>query len=336
MSSLLSLSLLACGAAHRGDADTAPARTQDTQVQVLFDQALQPALLAAIEDATERVDVAQYTLYDSGSVTVLVDALIAAASRGVPVRVLADEVADDSQETLDRLAAGGVETRLDSPATTSHNKLVIADDQAYVGSHNWSSHAMDQNHEGSVRLTGSDVAGFYRAVFESLWADSSGAIELAWGGGGPVTPLVNRQVAPALLDCIDGALERVRLGLYAFAYDDRYPDSHPALLVDALVASRGRGVDVQVLLDGSDWIVDNDINTAAIAQLEAGDVPVQRTPSTVTTHAKALVCDDTVVISDANWSYSSLDLYNGTSAQLEDASAVTETLAWWDGLPREG
>jgi len=173
-------------------------------------------------------------------------------------------------------------------------------------------------------------------VFESLWADSSVALDPAWAGEGPITPLVNRQVAPALLDCIGGATERIRLVLYALAYDERYPDSDPALLVAAFGDARARGVDVQLLLDASDWITDNGINDDAIALLDAADVPVFHTPSSVTTHAKVLVCDDTTIVSDANWSYSSLSLYNGTSARIVDPGTADQVAAWWTALQAEG
>ncbi len=331
---VLALALLACGASHRGDTSTET--SAEVAAEALFDRDLHPALLAAFAAATTRIDVVQYTLYDSGSVRELVDGLLAAAERGVAVRVLADEEAEATQDALDRLAAGGVDARLDDPDQTTHNKLVIVDHTVFVGSHNWSSSAMDANHEGSARLSGSEVADFYAAVFSSLWQDSSAEVTASWTGSGPVTPLADASVAPALLSCLDGASERARLGLYAVAYDDRYPDSDPARLVEALIAGAARGVDVQVVLDGSDWIVDNAINDAAIALLLEAGVPVYRTPASVTTHAKVLLCDERVIVSDANWSYSSLVRYHGTSVAIEDAGVTAVTLAWWQGLRDSG
>ena len=49
-----------------------------------------------------------------------------------------------------------------------------------------------------------------------------------------------------------------------------------------------------------------------------------------------LVCDGVVIVSDANWSYSSLDLYNGTSARIDDPAAAAATVAWWQGLLVDG
>jgi phosphatidylserine/phosphatidylglycerophosphate/cardiolipin synthase-like enzyme len=337
---VLSALLLACVTTPRGDSDaTATAAATDTahvSASLRLDGALHADLLAALQAATTRIDVVQYTLYDSGAVTELVDAVIAAHERGVVVRVLADEEASGTQDTLDRLTAAGVDAQLDSADQTTHNKLVLVDDTAFVGSHNWSTYAMSSNHEGSVRIDDPQVTAFYDTVFESLWSDSSVPLDPAWTGAGPVTPLTNRQVAPALLACIDGAVERIRLVLYALAYDERYPDSDPALLVAAFGDAQARGVDVQLLLDASDWITDNGINDDAIALLRAADVPVFHTPGSVTTHAKVLVCDDTTVVSDANWSYSSLALYNGTSARIVDGATADQVAAWWAELQAEG
>ncbi len=326
------LSLLACATTPSGDSAGQGTTVPLASAALRLDDALQPDLLAALEQAEARIDVVQYTLYDSGAVSPLLDALIDAADRGVAVRVLADETADGTADSLARLAAGGVDARLDDPDTTTHNKLVLVDDTAFVGSHNWSDSGLTRNHEGSVRLDGAEVTAFYRDIFEVLWQDSGPRVERTWAGGGPITPLADGAVAPALLDCIDGATERVRLALYALAYDSRYPDSDPALLVAALVAAQARGVAVTTLLDASDWITDNAINDDAIALLDDGGVTVERSAASATTHAKVLVCDDAVIVSDANWSYSSLSLYHGTSARIADAPLADQAVAWAQGL----
>jgi hypothetical protein len=58
--------------------------------------------------------------------------------------------------------------------------------------------------------------------------------------------------------------------------------------------------------------------------LDDAGISLWRTPASVTSHAKVLRCDDTVIISDANWSYSGLELMHGTSLQAttNDLSAA--------------
>ncbi|MFT5681889.1 MAG: phosphatidylserine/phosphatidylglycerophosphate/cardiolipin synthase-like enzyme, partial [Myxococcota bacterium] len=299
--------------------DTAPPAPESTAVLAspTLDGDLYPRLLDAISGATQRIDVAQYTLYDSGAVTPLIDSLIDAAGRGIPVRVLADEAASGTEATLARLSAGGVDARLDAPSTTTHTKLLIADDYTFVGSHNWSTSAMAYNHEGSIMVWSPEVTAYYADFFAALWLDPASDPALSWSGGGPLTPLTNRAVYPALSSCLAQATQRIRVVMYAIADSPDYPDSEVAALVDGLIAATGRGVDVGVILDASDWIVDNAINDHAIERLRDGGVPIWRTPDSVTTHAKVLVCDEMVIISDANWSYSALTAYHGASLQAD-------------------
>ena len=320
---------LACRPAPQPD--TAPPVSEPSVLQAapVLDRELHPLLIDAISGATQRIDVAQYTLYDTGAVSLLIDALIAAAGRGIPVRVLVDEVASGTEPALARLSAGGVETRLDSPSTTTHAKLLIADDHTLVGSHNWSHSAMTTNHEGSAMAWSPAVTTHYAEFFEALWSDSAVDPALIWSGDGPLTPLTNRAVYPALTDCLSRASERIRMVMYAIADNPDYPDSEVASLVDGLIAAEERGVDVGVILDASAWIVDNAINDHAISRLQAGGVPIWRTPESVTTHAKVLVCDDTTIISDANWSYSALTAYHGASLQIDDADVAEPVVAWW-------
>ena len=56
-------------------------------------------------------------------------------------------------------------------------------------------------------------------------------------------------------------------------------------------------------------------------------------PSTIVTHAKVALCDDSVLVSDANWSYSGLALYNGTSVLVRgDQALAAEYAAWWQAI----
>lgn len=149
---------------------------------------------------------------------------------------------------------------------------------------------------------------------------------------GAVVPLYDRQITPALLACMQGANERVDLVLYALSYRPEHPGSGVTTLLSALVDAHQRGVAVRVVLDDSAWIRDNAINDAALEVLVPAGVPTRNAPSDTITHAKVLACDDTVIVSDANWSYSGLDLYNGTSLQATDAAFSADHRAWFDGV----
>lgn len=301
-------------------------------VQLVNDRDFAVAAREAIDTATERVHVIEYVIYDSGAVHDLLQVMVDAAGRGVEVKVLADETADDTEQALAFLEAGGVDVSFDSPDTTTHNKLIVADDVTLVGSHNFSHSALSYNNEASVRVDSPQVTAFYEAYFQALWEDPQPEPALDDPGTDPVVPIQDREIAGRLDACIAGAQERIRVVMYAISYRDDYPDSDVNLLVEDLVAAHERGVDVAVVLDRSNWIDDNGINDRAAEVLGDGGVPLRSTPSSETTHAKVLVCDDTVIVGDANWSYSAFDLYHGTSLQVTGGQRADEYVAWFDQL----
>ncbi len=292
----------------------------------------------SIEAAEERVHVIEYLLYDSGLAGELLGELVDAAERGVEVKVLADEASDDTEDSLDWLVAesgGAIQAKFDSGSTTSHNKLIIADDVSLVGSHNMSSSALSGNHESSMYVAEAEVTGFFEDYFQSMWASSDNDPSLSKPANEQVVPIKNKEIAGYLEACLDGAQEQVRLVMYAMVtYDDASSDVY--VLTQAVYAAHDRGLDVKVVLDQSDWISDNDINDEAIVGLQARDVPLRLADRNTTTHAKMLLCDDTVIVGDANWSYSSMELYNGTSVQVTRGNVADQYREWFDEIWDEG
>lgn len=332
MNTALLWSLMACQGPVETPLDTAPEPDAPALAVATVDRDYYPALIELIDGAEGRLLLAEYVIYDSGSVHDVLTHLYEAQSRGVAVRVLADEAASGIDGVISRLHAAGVDAKLDSPSVTTHNKLVIADSALLVGSHNFTSYALDGNTEASVLLRDPAVVDWYATYFEALWANPAGEPQLESLTSGGITPLYHRNVDEALLACIDGAQSQVKIVLYALAYNASYPDTPANLLVDALVAAAARGVTVQVALDNSEWVAENNINRQAIAKLQAGSVPLRLTASDHTTHAKMLLCDERVIVGDANWSWSSFNDYNGTSAQIDDVDVAGAFGLWADEI----
>ncbi len=320
---------------NQGDDDDDSTGDPGSEVSRVFDRDYEPAALSIIDGAEDHVYVIEYVIYDDGVVAGLLDAMVAAHDRGVDVRILADEEAAETAQAIDALAAAGVDAKLDSPSTTVHNKLILADDQVLVGSHNFSDNAMTENHEASLLVRDPDVATWYEGYFQAMWQDSSLDPAVAPTQYGGIVPIHDEEIAQHLIACLHDADERVRIVLYAMVYSADYPDSDVNRAVEEVVAAHERGLDVQVILDGSSWIVDNAINDAAIDVLLAAGVPVSRTPASRVTHAKALLCDDTVLVGDANWSYSAFSLYRGTSVQVTSAELAEDYLTWFEILEGE-
>lgn len=328
--------LLACSSDPGGGGDDDDTTAEATpEVSRVFDHDYGPAALSIIGDAQDTLYVIEYVIYDDGVVADLLDAMEEAHARGVEVRVLADEESASTAAAIDTLVAAGVDAKLDSAGTTTHNKLILADDQVLVGSHNFSDNAMTENHEASLLIEDATVAEYYERYFQSLWQDSSDDPGLDPIDVGGVVPIHNDEIAHRVIDCLRDATTRVRIVLYAMVYNADYSDSDINRAVEEVVAAHERGLDVEVILCGSTWIADNAINDAAIEILVEAGVPVRTTPSHVVTHAKALLCDDTVLVGDANWSYSAFSLYNGTSAQVTSAALAQDYLTWFEILTAE-
>jgi cardiolipin synthase A/B len=99
-------------------------------------------LLALMRGARVSLDLYAEVLRDPE----MLDALAAAAERGIRVRIIISPSADFATE-IEELAASGVDIRL-SRSLYIHAKLFIADDErAFIGSQNLSATSLDQNRE---------------------------------------------------------------------------------------------------------------------------------------------------------------------------------------------
>lgn len=108
----------------------------------------------------------------------LVEAMEAAAARGVDVRAILDQ--DDGGEPyksffinrplLERFKAGGVQVKFDEKDILLHSKVLVVDQsQVIVGSHNWTRTGFNNTHEMSVTADSAPVATEYQQRFDVLW-----------------------------------------------------------------------------------------------------------------------------------------------------------------------
>lgn len=123
-----------------------------------------------IDAANESLDVAAEELVDLASV----ERLVAAARRGIAVRLLMPEPdgsrADPSRPGQDALAAaGGQVRRLAAPYP--HAKLILVDRRrAFVGSVNFSRQSLDVNREVGAIVDAPVAVGLAAATFDRDWA----------------------------------------------------------------------------------------------------------------------------------------------------------------------
>ncbi|WP_254767555.1 phospholipase D-like domain-containing protein [Salinilacihabitans rarus] len=136
-------------------------------------------LLDLVAGAEESLLIEQPSVAPDAS---LLAAAVAAAERGVEVRILLDSswyVADENEALAASLEAAAADEDLPLDVALVepgdrfekiHAKGVVIDDEvAVVGSANWNDGAVETNREVLLVLRGAEAASFYAAVFEADW-----------------------------------------------------------------------------------------------------------------------------------------------------------------------
>ena len=280
-----------------------------------------PAVLDLINAATNSIDFLQLEMHDDRAVRAIEAALAEAVERGVRVRGMLDDGVDFNAAAVERLLALGAEAKLDAPVKMTHSKLVVVDGRVVLlGSTNWTGNSMGNNNETNVRLDDPVLAGLFGRYVAALWADSAAEPELPSVESGAVKTLVNRHYFPEVLELLNAATNRIRVVMYGIKYDPKYSGSKVNRLVEALAAAHGRGVDVAVVMDLSDYNATlNEVNAPAKEYLAAAGVAVCDDAEKITTHAKMVLADDRVVIGSANWGYDALERRNETCVAIRDS-----------------
>lgn len=128
-------------------------------------------VIAFIGFAAVSLDVAMYSFTHDR----IASALIEAHERGVAVRLLADKTQAGSRYSdWERIAAAGIEVRLDREKGIMHHKMVVCDAvlptrAVGTGSFNWTASADERNREGWYVLRLKQVVRACHAEFEEMW-----------------------------------------------------------------------------------------------------------------------------------------------------------------------
>ena len=237
---------------------------------------------AMIGGATRTLDLAEFYLSNApqSRLETVVQAVEAAADRGVAVRILADaSFAKRYPETLDRLAArrGIAVRRFDVGPVMGgvmHAKYFVVDGrETYLGSQNFDWRAITHVQEIGVRLRDPAAAVTFEQVFAMDWALAAGESpptpappptppsfqEIAGGRPVTVTPVFSPERflpypgswdLPKLLAMIEGAKRSVHVQVLTYKTIARDGTPFPDL-DDALRRAAARGVEVQLLV--ADW-----------------------------------------------------------------------------------
>lgn len=125
------------------------------------------AIEQAMETALDELLICVFTISDDR----LSDAIQRAHRNGLTVRVLSDnDKMEDRGNDVERLAASGVEVRVDRSPEHMHHKFMVVDGRTVLtGSYNWTRSAETRNEENLVSLDDPFLAGRFSEEFERLW-----------------------------------------------------------------------------------------------------------------------------------------------------------------------
>ena len=260
--------------------------------------------------AQKTIDMEMYELSDATEEK----ALIAAAARGVVVRVLLDSAYEErqyNQPAYDELTAGHVQVRWGSPEVIFHIKTTVFDDTAAdISSANLTSQYYATTRDATLIDTYPVHVSAIEKTFQSDWdggspsADTTNAPGLVWSPGAESTFVGQIDNAPTSIDFTSEELS------------DDY-------IVEALVKAAQRGIRCRIaMVDQSDWHPAFEQVTAAGCQVHV----VPNTQSGFYIHEKLLVTDvgtkDAVLtLGSQNASYSSLARNRELSVTLTGAQA---------------
>lgn len=278
----------------------------------------------AINRATKSVDVSAYMLTSS----FITNALKAAAARGVTVRVMLEgtPVGGDPanvQKQIADLQAAGIQAEVTPPSfdqrgDVDHAKFMVIDgNDALIGTGNLvksslGGSSVEKDRDFWIEDTRAESASEAEALFNADWNRQ------------PTTGIdfKNLVVSPVnsndkLLGLINNAQKRL------VVYNQEFSDPD---VVNALIAAKQRGVDVQVLAADQKGVGGADKNGPAVAQLAAAGITAKEMTSDYL-HAKAIVADDQAFIGSQNFSKPGM-LFNRELGDLtSDPTVVNQLLA---------
>ena len=155
-----------------GEPAVIPLPSSDRVVQVLTThpgEGIRAAALAAIAAARHTIDIEMFVLSDR----LVLEALVAAARRGVQLRVLLEPTQPQNAAAMAQLQSVGAAVRffLQAGDELLHAKLGIFDAAAVLfGSCNWSRSGFTRNHELDLLVFDATLARAFLSRLEQDWA----------------------------------------------------------------------------------------------------------------------------------------------------------------------
>jgi len=259
-------------------------------------------IIARIDAATKSIEIVMYTF----SSFRLRDALLAAAKRGVAVRLILDRAHDDVGERVKAFQDGGVLAKASAKRFAyTHQKTMVVDGRSLF--------VFTGNFDRQSFTSGRNFGAFLRDP-EDIW-DAEDLFLADWNDDKPDLACTRLVVAP------DNASERIEALIDAaqttIEVEALYASD--ATFQDALVRAKKRGVAVRVLFNDPKFEVGDATDEAEL--LGAAGIVVRRSPVRFI-HAKLVVVDGKkMFVGSENFSTNSLQR-NREVGVILDASEI--------------
>jgi len=218
-----------------------------------------PAAKKLIEEAKKSICISMFVMKrgkrPSNFVNLLTEELKNAAQRGVKIRILLDDKNADEPTVAFLKGVRNIEIKLDSPQKTTHNKILIIDEDAIlIGSTNWTKKSIGHTNEANVVVKDKEVAEHFQEYFDRLWKDSSKEIALFKNFSGNIIPLIDRQYSGIVKERMSKATQRIFVMVYGYKLSDTGgKKAEGDILADEIIKATRRGVETKVLLEKSNF-----------------------------------------------------------------------------------
>lgn len=333
----------AASAGHVSSPDLCGAFDPADRVRVVGDNAASFALRRALHEGARRtIDLSTYYLQRDDTGRDVAAQLLAAARRGVRVRVVADAAivrkkqreGCGASDLLDELRAGGVNVREwhdpARPFDTNHRKLLLVDgEHLLLGGRNIADHYAGSDwRDVEVHVEGPTAASVGALFARTFEGDPEPPGE-PWARVRATTPrdLSTHATFVFLLRCLRDARDAVDI-------ENAYLFAHPAI-VRAIADATRRGVRVRLLTNSAE---SNDLDFANY-RLYAGLLELRDAGASIhlrqgrgrTLHCKYFVADRRwVSLGSTNLDYYSPRFCTEANLQVESDALGEELTAWFE------
>jgi cardiolipin synthase len=311
-----------------------------------------PAMLGAVRAARSTISFETY-IYWSGAIgRQMADALAERARAGVAVAVIIDWAGSLKMDAalLEEMQAAGVRVERYRPLrwyhlgrmnNRTHRKLLIVDGRvAFTGgvgiADHWQGNAEDPDHwrESHYRVEGPVVAQF-QAAFDDNWIKTTGEVLNGAAHFPPLEPRGRHDAHLFISSPASGSESMHLMYLLSIAAAARSIDLTasyfvPDALIDqALLAARGRGVHVRILVPGPH--IDSEVVRLASRSrwgplLQAGIEIYEYQPTMM--HSKVFVVDSEMVsVGSTNVDLRSFQLNDEASLNVYDREFAAQMIA---------